>query len=547
MGGGEISFLREGNREKEGGDLMMEYLDKYSAHQTLIQPLKMFGFPKVKDKLAALLWLSKDIDLKDIEYVFPLIFIKNTTLALTAAQIAAGIMSRIGAKDWRRIYDQVKYTRIDEKSLVSLLEFETDISIHMLGIASLNSNGYVREKALKLISGVKSPSAVPYTLLRLNDWVVSVRNLAEHILKNIFIPDNIDLFINHFELINKLQDSVRVDLNRIKTLVEDFLKDDSFKDIVKRKLKHPQVKTRLFCYQLLKDRIVNDETIIISALQDKSFEVRMWLVGAIKTLEPQAQESIIEKLLQDKSAKVKTAVLRKHEDFVCQNFRGILEMLLIDESASVRDDARFILKKHSIVTDIPQFYRHQILKNSLPGAIAGLGETGGQRDFDIVCGFKTNEEPKIRLASLIAMWQLSKVDTVGFVLDALNSDLPKIKKTAKRLCKRTRMPDILSAMKENLKSEDLNTRILALQIIYGYGGWQALQAILYAISREQEPVLSEARNLLNKWLPKSTSLYSKPDRATEKEIINFYETICLKGLISENVLKELQFVLVTRR
>ncbi|WP_092334308.1 HEAT repeat domain-containing protein [Desulfosporosinus hippei] len=526
---------------------MMEYLDKYSAHQTLIQPLKMFGFPKVKDKLAALLWLSKDIDLKDIEYVFPLIFIKNTTLALTAAQIAAGIMSRIGAKDWRRIYDQVKYTRIDEKSLVSLLEFETDISIHMLGIASLNSNGYVREKALKLISGVKSPSAVPYTLLRLNDWVVSVRNLAEHILKNIFIPDNIDLFINHFELINKLQDSVRVDLNRIKTLVEDFLKDDSFKDIVKRKLKHPQVKTRLFCYQLLKDRIVNDETIIISALQDKSFEVRMWLVGAIKTLEPQAQESIIEKLLQDKSAKVKTAVLRKHEDFVCQNFRGILEMLLIDESASVRDDARFILKKHSIVTDIPQFYRHQILKNSLPGAIAGLGETGGQRDFDIVCGFKTNEEPKIRLASLIAMWQLSKVDTVGFVLDALNSDLPKIKKTAKRLCKRTRMPDILSAMKENLKSEDLNTRILALQIIYGYGGWQALQAILYAISREQEPVLSEARNLLNKWLPKSTSLYSKPDRATEKEIINFYETICLKGLISENVLKELQFVLVTRR
>ncbi|KJS49695.1 HEAT repeat domain-containing protein [Desulfosporosinus sp. BICA1-9] len=526
---------------------MREYLDKYSAHQTLIKPLKMFGFPKVKDKLAALHWLSKDIDPKDIEYVFPLIFVKNTTLALTAAQITAGIMSKIGGKDWSRIYDQVKYTRIDEKSLVSLLEFETDISVHLLGIASLNSNGYVREKALKLISGVKSPSAVPYILLRLNDWVVSVRNLAEHIIKNMFIPDNIDLFINHFDLINKLQDSVRVDLNQIKMQVEDFLKDDSFKDIVKRKLKHPQVKTRLFCYQLLKDRIVNDETIIISALQDKSFEVRMWLVGAIKSLEPQARDAIIEKLLQDKSSKVKTAVLREHEDVVCLNFRGIIEMLLVDESASVRDDARFIVKKHSMVTDIPEFYRLKILKNPLPGAIVGLGETGGQRDFDIVCGFKTNEEPKMRLASLIAMWQLSKVDTVGFVLDALNSDLPKIKKTAKRLLKKAKMPEILSVMKEKLKSEDLNTRIFALQIIYSYGGWQALLAILYAISREQEPVLSEARNILNNWLPKSTSLYSKPDRDTEKEIINLDETIRLKGLISENVIKELQFVLATRR
>ncbi|EHQ89840.1 HEAT repeat domain-containing protein [Desulfosporosinus youngiae] len=526
---------------------MMEYLDKYSAHQTLIKPLKIFGFPKVNDKIDALLWLSKDIDPKDLEYVFPLIFIKNTKLALTAAQIAAGIMSKIGVKDWNRIYDQVKYTRIDEKSLVRLLEFETDISVHLLGIASLNSNGYVREKALKLISGVKSPSVVPYILLRLNDWVVSVRNLAEHLLKNMFIPDNIDPFINHFDLINKLQDSVRVDLNRIKIQVEDFLKADSFKEIVKSKLKHPQIKTRLFCYQLLRERIVNDQTILNSALQDKSFEVRMWLVVAIKTLEPQAQDVIIEKLLQDKSVKVKTAVLREHADSVCLNFRGILEMLLVDESASVRDDARFIVKKHSMITDIPEFYRQQIIKNPLPGAIAGLGETGSQRDFDIICGFKTHEEPKIRLASLIAMWQLSKVDTVGFVLDALNSDLTKIKKTAKRLFKKTKMPEILSGMKEKLKSEDLNTRIFALQVIYSYGGWQALLAILYAISGEQEPVLSEARTLLNSWLPKSTSLYSKPDGDTEKAIFNLYETIFLKGLISESALKELQFVLVTRR
>ncbi|MDQ7096670.1 hypothetical protein REC12_24040 [Desulfosporosinus sp. PR] len=525
----------------------MKYQDKYSAHQILIKPLKMFGFPRVKDKVDALLWLSKDIDLKDIEYVFPLIFIKNTTLVLTSAQMAAGIMSKIGSKDWSRIYDQVKYTRIDEKSLVSLLEFETDISVHLLGIASLNSNGYVREKALKLMSGVKSPSAVPYILLRLNDWVVSVRNLAEHILKNMLIPENIDCFIDHFNLINKLQDAVRVDLKSIKTEIEGFLKDDSVQDMVKNKLKDPQVKIRLFCYQLLRGRIVNDETIITSALHDKSFEVRMWLVEAIKTLEPQDRYAIIEKLLRDKSAKVKTAVLREHEDVVCLHFRRILEMFLVDDYASVREGARFIVKKHSMITDIPEFYRLQIIKNPLPGAIAGLGEIGGQRDYDIVCEFKTHEDSKMRLASMVAMWQLSKADTVGFILDALNSDIPKIKKTAKRLLKKTKMPTILFAMKEKLRSEDLDMRIFALQIIYSYGGWQALLAILYAISREQEPVLSEAKNLLNNWLHKSTGLYSRPEGDTEKAIVELYEKICLKRLISESVIKDLQFVLRIRR
>ena len=507
----------------------------------------MFGFPKAKDKIEALRWLSIDADPNDIEYVFPIISHRNTTLASTAAQIAAGIMKGIKVKAWNSIYDKVKYTKIDEKSLVSLLNFEPDISIHLLGIASLNSSGYVRERALKLISGSKNPSAVPYILLRLNDWVVSIRNLAEHILKNMFTADNIDLFINHFALINRLEDSVRVELKSIKIEIEDFLKDDSFRDMVMSNFNHPQVKTRLFCYQLLKERVAKDENIITNALQDKSFEVRMWLVEAINILELETKYAIIEKLLQDKSAKVKTAVLRENEDVVCLKFRGILEMLLVDEYASVRDEARFIAKKHSIIIDIPEFYRQQILKNPKPGAIVGLGETGNQRDLDIVYRFTTHEESKKRLAALIAMWHLSRVDAVGFVLDALDSDVPKIRKIVKRLLKRTRMPEILSAMKEKLRSEDLDIRVFALQIVYSYGGWQALEAILYAISNEHDPVLSESKNLLNSWLIRSTRLYSKPDRATENAIVNLFEVICQRKLISDKAIKELQFAIAAWR
>lgn len=525
----------------------MDFYDKSSIHQILIKPIKMFGFPKAKDKLEALNKLRNDADLGDINYIFPLILTKNATLVLTAAQIVAGVMNRIEDKAWNRIYDQIKYTKIDEKSMVSLLDFEPNITIHLLGVASLNSSGYVREKALKLISGVKHPSAIPYVLLRLNDWVRSIRNLAEHILKNMLTADNISLFINYFALINRLQNSVRVDLKNIKKEIIDFLKDDLFSDIIVSQLKHPQVKTRLFCYELLKERIVKDDKIITYALQDKSFEVRMWLVQAISVLEPKAQYAFIEKLIHDKSAKVKTAVLREYEDVVCLKFRDRLEGLLVDENASVREEARFIVKKRSIIIDIPEFYRQQILRNPIPGVILGLGETGEKRDFDVVCSYRLHEEIKIRLAALMAMWHLSPVDALGFVMDALNSDIPKIRKTVKRLLKRTKMPEILSAMKEKLRSEDHDISVFALRIICGYGGWQALEAILYTICNKQETNLSEAKNLLNSWLNRATSLYSRPDRVRENTISSLFEVVRQKGLISERTIKELQFAIATWR
>jgi len=107
----------------------------------------------------------------------------------------------------------------------------------------------------------------------------------------------------------------------------DYLGDDTLLDKLKSKLKHPNVKLRLFCYRLLEDRIAVDDDIINFALKDKSFEVRVWLVNAIKNLDEARRDNVIGKLLQDKSAKVKTAVLRNYENVVCLKFKKCLSGL----------------------------------------------------------------------------------------------------------------------------------------------------------------------------------------------------------------------------
>lgn len=526
---------------------MTEYYDKYSMHQLLVQPVKLFGQPKTRDKIDILNTLRPHADLSDIEYIYPLVFDKNSELASCAAKIVAAIMRNVQGKQWNRVYDQVKCIRIDLDSLTMLPNFDPEVTVHLLGVASLNWSGYIREKAIKLISEVKSSCAVPYILLRLNDWVIPVRNLAEYSLKQSLAADNIEAFISHSYLINKLQNVIRVDLMNTRQDIVTYLKDDMLKDKLKNYLKHPHVKTRLFCYMILADRIAVEDDIIDSAVKDKSYEIRMCLIEAIKTLECEKRDIAIGKLLHDRSAKVKVALLRNFEDVFVQKFKERLNELIYDECASVRDEARFISKKYSFVTDFPEFYRQQILTGPLPGALVGLGETGSKNDFSIIREFCLHEDVKIRLAAIIGLWYLSKEDAVSFVLEALDSKVPKIKKTAKQFLKKSQLPSVLFEMKKRLQdSYDDDVKLFALDVVYRYGGWQALDGILFAIVNEQGSVQEKAKSLLNFWISASSRLYSKPDGVVRNNILNRMSAIRNRNIISESSLKEVSFVIETR-
>ncbi len=198
-------------------------------------------------------------------------------------------------------------------------------------------------------------------------------------------------------------------------------------------------------------------------------------------------------------------------------------------------------------SDFPEYYRQQILTNIVPGALVGLGVTGDMSDFVIVSQFCTYSEPKIRLASMIAMWYLSKEDAIKHVLDSLESEMPKIRKTAKQFLKSSKMLIVLFELKEKLESTNLDIQLFALDAICWYGGWYALESILFAISNWQSPGLDRAKNLLDSWLSGSASLYSKPDGDTKGKIAELFETVQNKGLISGKAFRELSFIIETRR
>jgi hypothetical protein len=524
-----------------------EQYDKFSVRRILSTPVKLFGFPKNKDKIEALVWLKENADFNDLQYVFPLVFNKNRDLALVAAQITAGVMGTLNGREWNRIYEQVRYIDMEENHLAALLNFPDEVSVHLLGIASLNSSCYIREKALRLMGGQGHCNAIPYILLRLNDWVHAVSQIASHVLPSMLREDCLNILLDHSYLIEKMHNAMRVDLQKTRQDIIGFLSNPLMVDKLKGYLKHPQIKIRLFAFMLLENQMAVDTEIIDMALKDKSPEVKRWLIASIQLLNLSQQRYVIAKLLSDKSGRIKNIILQRFEVIICADFREQLEELIFDNSVSAREAARFILKRHLCIEDFAEVYRKELCSPSpRPGAIVGLGETGNLDDYVLVSQFTEHEDNHIRVAALCAMWYLSKEVAVNHVLHCFNDDVIKIRKTARCFLKKSKLPIVLAEMKKFLDSGSYEAKLAALDIIYNYGGWDVLESVLFVLAHEEDELATKAQILLERWLIRASTIYSNPGLDFQNKMRDYLQQISVKKVLPELTLKQIHFLLDTR-
>lgn len=525
----------------------MKIYDKYTAHQILVRERSLFRGPSITDKKEALQWLKEHAELDDLVYVYPVLFKSNIELGVLAAEVVTSVMGKITQKQWNTVYDSLKYLNFDKDNLTVLLKYPEHLSIHLIGVATLNSNGFVREKALRILSGAMKPEAVPYVLLRLSDWVEPIREIAYHVLRNTLTIHNIDAFIIHFYLIEKLKHIRRVDLNKIRKEIIYYLKDETVIERIKQYLKYSNVKVRLFCYSLLSDQIVNDKAIIQLAQKDRSFEVHLWLIAVLDKLSYVEQFEVIKVFRHDKSARVKVALLRKAEAIIITEYSEFILEMVCDVYTSPRDEARFIARKYLLINDFAAFYSERLKPPSV-GAILGLGEMGNEQDYSLIREFTRYEDPKIKCAAMTAMWHLSPDKSIEYLLGCLELDIPKVRKTAKSLLKTSKSFMVLTRMKEKLKQNDSYLKIYALDTICRFGGWQALENILWVISHEEEEsILNYANTLLERWIVKAARFYVRIDHEAELIIMDHLRIIEAKNRITENSLKQLAFIIQTRK
>ena len=394
--------------------------------------------------------------------------------------------------------------------LVSSLVGRNDFGA--LAFAAMHGNGHVREAALCQLAQRSDGSELPFLLLRLNDWVVPVRELARGFVSARVRNDYASHLLRCLPLILRIVRCERAQHGWLIEVITQLLNRSECATILQEGLRAPDRETRRAC---LRFAAVGDETsaraALAFALNDSDPTSRLWAAKhLLSSVEPAELQPLHARLQRDSFMPIRREALTTLVIRVPDAADAALTQALLDRHSSMRELARFHLKDK---VDAAGFYREAVHSErgiALVAAIRGLGECGVAADAAIVAAFLDSTEIRLRKAAIAAVGRLAAEEMSKPLLAALADDSPGISAEA---CSALRAiaPGLTQELRCLLRAEPVPfVRKNALRLVFRLGKWEQLPLILAACRDASPNVASAALDAVGKWLVRSKRSYVSP-------------------------------------
>ena len=419
-----------------------------------------------------------------------------------AARTVAQLMKKVRLDERTALYESCSHFPITSRHVRALASFEPDVAAELLGVASLNRSGYVRQAALEELASLATPRALPYILLRLGDWVPQVRAAADLALTGILRPDLAPALLDQRRLIDAMARVERVDLSGVRQRIFTFLLRRECRAELDKQLVSPDQEMRLFGYRVFGEELAARANIIERAVNDPHLGIRRWITRYILDAEPPEMLKWLEVLLRDSCARIRTDIIRRIPGDMLPAFREVIQEQIFADSPSLRSAARFLLRQHGR-TDFSAQYRNRIrqadLQDVQPGWIAGLGETGQESDLDLVESHVSHSRPRVRAAAIRAAVRLNRPRTIGHAVKALDDSSGKVRRVAVSVLVAEHSPQTSGQARYVLRHGSPKGQLAALKVLANRSGWEALPDVLTALAVGDERLCAFAWARLAKW------------------------------------------------
>ncbi len=469
----------------------------------------------------------------DINSIFEYVFNADMNIAQKAAETVHRLLNNLKTFRNKELYENFKYIKIDKSDIENFERFPKEIKVSLLCVATLNGNGYSREKALDKLSGIKDEKAFPFVLFRLADWVQPIREKAENIVEEYLTEDNTIFLIKNHKLISWLLSLYRKNLS---SLYNKIISSITNKRLEKKDLLSLNEGERFFYYKSLAHNENFDRELINQMLNDKYYLVRLLLIDNLKQIEKPKEILCI--LLSDKSQKVR----QKAVNFVSQqnlkDYQSILELLICDNSTFVRFESRKLLAQIG-TWDFYEVYKENIYrKENLIGSILGLSEIGDKDDIPVILQFLDSDKVKVKTASLIGVYNLDKDFATEKAYEILTGIHPVSTKKAAELILTKQGVDIMR-LREIYDSADLTSKKIILRLINIFGGWSSAGDFIKAMTEDNDNLKQVAFAFLESWNRYTMKLFTKQTQEEKDYVLLWYEIAKTKGI---NISDEISFI-----
>ncbi|APR78865.1 Hypothetical protein A7982_04212 [Minicystis rosea] len=304
----------------------------------------------------------------------------------------------------------------------------------VIALASMHPNGFVRERAVRLLAARRDGGELPFLLVRVNDWVPPVRAAAETAVRARLEAAYAAHFVRCFTLVDDLRGNRRAPHRALIGDIEALLCTQAALPALDEALRSGGRTLRRTCARLAAR--IGDPALLYRAAMDSDPIAATAAARVITTT--WSGEALREALprLRLGLPRIRCLVLQA----ICSRFSGEAEphlrRALLDDTCSVRELARFLWTKTGLEPlDFAAFYREALAlaeRRSFAAALHGLAETGKEVDAPLFEPHLQDPRSVVRAAAVMGLGRCGMARYGDALLAAMKDPSSKVAAVARR-------------------------------------------------------------------------------------------------------------------
>lgn len=425
-----------------------------------------------------------------------------------------------------------------------------------LVLASQESSGYIRERAVTEWKTHKNPIAVRFLIDRLSDWVPNVRKAAWNSLRQYMTPEFLPYFLRRFYWIDRLLDKGNCDTVRFGEELIVFVLSHDFSERIGQYLQTAGIQNWLAYVKHSIDGSLKTNPLLLDVVRnDPSPTARSAVIRILDDLPEQMRLDFLDEALKDRAQPFRSRALYyivKHLDH--SGYERLTYIAASDYSPSIREAARYYLKDRDV--NWHQYYHFRVDippadfiqskgydKRQMLGNLGGFGEFAVEDDIPFLERLLQIRDGKIQSLTLEAIYRLNPNRGIQLAKELLLNHAGLLGRTCVRILGNHSSPETLTFARKLFESESNRFRILALRLLNKIGGWKIAPDLILGTVDDDENVRRVAIDLLDQWIRKfATQCWIKPEEDDIRRVATAVELARQKKTTaSSHTLKKVLF------
>lgn len=373
--------------------------------------------------------------------LLPLVLTRSKDIAREATRVIERLLECVKPAEYSRFDEYLRVGDIDwkwrretwaELQVQDVKQFAklAEGAAALLGVLSCHSSGYIRESAVRELGQFTSGVELPFLLLRINDWVGNVRDIARALVLARIRPAYAFAFLKWLPLVLRLRLTRRGKNEEIIERVKELFQGVEAAHLLEAGRNSEDRLARRFFYEAsLSGRHEGEDALLPAALQDSDFHIRAIAARALEHKPPSAEaQRLLEAALRSRFSRVRHEALRSYAEKYREAAEAELKGALLDPNISIREEAQFYLNKTGTF-NLRGFYIQNVTASggkALASSLAGLGETGRKEDTTRVSQYLAAKQPQVRAAALRAIAKLDPAYDATVFLAALCDESARV-------------------------------------------------------------------------------------------------------------------------